>query len=156
MARVRKVLENNNSFDLEVVTHHIEDSLQKLCNGENTQSYDEDFYFDDSNGRRRYVQTIKIHAVISERTITNVFDTISSYYLEVMNEIYNDDTIENYTNDFLDIMKGSADTEFYNIPSAFKAACKVFENVMFDCISNTLYNMNSQKVSCTYLDIKNL
>lgn len=104
----------------------------------------EDFYFDDSNGRRRYVETIKIHAVISERTITNVFDTISSYYLEVMNEIYNDDTIENYTNDFLDIMKGSADTEFYNIPSAFKAACKVFENVMFDCISNTLYNMNSQ------------
>ena len=46
MARVRKVLENNNSFDLEVVTHHIEDSLQKLCDGENTQSYDEDFYFD--------------------------------------------------------------------------------------------------------------
>ena len=104
----------------------------------------EDFYFDYFNGKRRYVETIKIHAVISEHTITNVFDAISSYYSEVMNEIYNDDTIEDYTNDFLDIMKGSSDTEIYNIPSAFKIACKVFENVMFDCISNTLYNMNSK------------
>ena len=104
----------------------------------------ERFYFDYLNGRRRYVETIKIHAVISEITITNVFDTIWSYYLEVMNAMYSDDTIESYAKDFLDIMKGSSDTEIYNIPLAFKKACEVFENAMLDCIENTLYNMNSK------------
>ena len=114
-----------------------------LCQALLCLCVNEGFYFDYLNGKRRYVETIKIHAVISEYTLTNVMGTIQSYYFEVMNEFYNETTIEDYVWRFIDIMKQSIESEKYNVPSAFKMACKVFKNVMFDCIANTLYNINA-------------
>ncbi|MBQ8133670.1 MAG: hypothetical protein IJ192_04605 [Clostridia bacterium] len=108
----------------------------------------EGLYFHYTNGKRWYVETIKTHAVISEYTITNVMGAIRLYYREEMHEIYSEETAGYYTSRFIGIMKKSLEDEntssgLYSIPMAFRTACSVFENALYDSVSNTLFNMNS-------------
>ena len=106
------------------------------------------FYY--LNGKRRYIETIKIHSVITMNTYKKIIDSIESFYYEVMHENYSEEIIDERVEQYVEIMKSSIDEDekveygIYRLPMSFRNACDAFENALGDAVKNTLYNINSR------------
>ena len=106
------------------------------------------FYY--LNGKRRYIETIKIHSVITMNTYKKIIDSIESFYYEVMHENYSEGIIDERVEQYVEIMKSSIDENdkveygIYRLPISFRNACDAFENAIGDAVKNTLYNINSR------------
>ena len=106
------------------------------------------FYY--LNGKRRYIETIKIHSVITMNTYKKIIDSIESFYYEVMHENYSEGIIDERVEQYVEIMKSSIDENdkveygIYRLPTSFRNACDAFENAIGDAVKNTLYNINSR------------
>ena len=106
------------------------------------------FYY--LNGKRRYIETIKIHSVITMNTYKKIIDSIESFYYEVMHENYSEAIIDERVEQYVEIMKSSIDENdkveygIYRLPMSFRNACDAFENAIGDAVKNTLYNINSR------------
>ena len=106
------------------------------------------FYY--LNGKRRYIETIKIHSVITMNTYKKIIDSIESFYYEVMHENYSEDIIDERVEQYVEIMKSSINEDdkveygIYRLPMSFRNACDAFENSLCDAVKNTLYNINSR------------
>ena len=108
----------------------------------------ENLYFCYENGKRKYVETLKTHSIISKGTLTSIMANIEAYYTEMLHESYNANTIDSYVEDYLFRMKQDLESGMasrYLVPVAYKTACKEFSLAMRDCIDLVLFNTNSYR-----------
>ena len=108
----------------------------------------ENLYFCYENGKRKYVETLKTHSIISKGTLTSIMANIEAYYTEMLHESYNANTIDSYVEDYLFRMKQDLESGMasrYLVPVAYKSACKEFSLAMRDCIDLVLFNTNSYR-----------
>lgn len=108
----------------------------------------ENLYFCYENGKRKYVETLKTHSIISKGTLTSIMANIEAYYTEMLHESYNANTIDSYVDDYLSRMKQDLESGMasrYLVPVAYKTACKEFPLSMRDCIDLVLFNINSYR-----------
>ena len=108
----------------------------------------ENLYFCYENGKRKYVETLKTHSIVSKGTLTSIMANIEDYYTEMLHESYNANTIDSYIEDYLLRMKQDLESGMasrYLVPIAYKTACKEFPQAMRDCIDLVLFNTNSYR-----------
>lgn len=108
----------------------------------------ENLYFCYENGKRKYVETLKTHSIISKGTLTSIMANIEAYYTEMLHESYNANIIDSYVEDYLFRMKQDLESGMasrYLVPVAYKTACKEFSLAMRDCIDLVLFNTNSYR-----------
>lgn len=131
----------------------LQEATQALC-------VYEDLYFHftthEKKIRRNYRSTIMMHAIVSNKSSQSLFDFMYDFYLEDLNEMYQDNMVHEKLTELiglidedLDWSKGEMSVSevdsgsIYQLSCFTKMAIVYYESVLIEVLKNIIYNMHS-------------
>lgn len=131
----------------------MQEAIQAFC-------ISEDLYFHftmlDKKIRRNYRSTIMIHAIVSNKTSQSLFDFIYDFYLEDLNEMYQNHVVHEKLSELIDLIDEDLDwskgetnanevdtSSIYQLSIFTKMAIVYYKSVLIEVMENIIYNMHS-------------
>lgn len=131
----------------------MQEATQALCVSENLYFH---FTTHEKKIRRNYRSTIMMHAIVSNKSSQSLFDFIYDFYLEDLNEMYQNQIVHEKLNELINLIDEDLDwskgetsanevdsSSIYQLSLFTKMAIVYYESVLIEVLKNIIYNMHS-------------